>query len=314
MKAVLHFRAGPGFRERVQAVKPDWLDVAIVEPGDDDALVREMAEADILLHVLEPATADVIATAPNLKFIQKIGVGLNTIDLNAARTRGIAVANMPGTNTRAVAEMTLGLMLACLRRLPTLDAETRAGRGWTGDPALYDDVGEIAGNTVGLVGFGAVPQVLAPILGAMGAEVLYTATAEKTGVPAAWRTLPALLAEADIVSLHVPLNPETDRMIDAAALAAMKTGAYLINTARGALVDEAELVAALESGKLTAAGLDVFAEEPVDADNPLLTLNNVVVAPHVAWLTPENLDRSLTVAFENCRRLRDGEALLHAVL
>lgn len=313
MKAVLHFRAGPGFRERIQAAKPDWLEVVVVEPSVLQALKKEMADADILLHVLEPATAGVMALAPNLRFIQKIGVGLNTIDLETAKSGGIAVANMPGTNTRAVAEMTLALMFSCLRRLPTLDAETRAGRGWSGDPTLFDKVAEIAGKTVGLVGFGAVPRILAPVLDALGANLIYTATEEKSDVPAAWRDLPALLGEADIVSLHVPLTPETDRMIDAEAIAAMKTGSYLINTARGALVDEAALLDALNSGKLAAAGLDVFAGEPVDRANPLLNLDNVVVAPHVSWLTPETLDRSLAVAFENCRRLRDGEALLHAV-
>lgn len=313
MKAVLHFRAGPGFRERVQAAKPDWLEVVVVEPGDLQALTTEMADAEILLHVLEPATADVMAQAPNLRFIQKIGVGLNTIDLETAKSRGVAVANMPGTNTRAVAEMTLALMFGILRRLPTLDAETRAGRGWSGNPALFDGVAEIGGKTFGLVGYGAVPRILAPVLGALGANLVYTATAEKPDAPAAWRELPALLAEADIVSLHVPLTPETDGMINAEAIAAMKSGSYLINTARGALVDEAALLDALTSGKLAAAGLNVFAEEPVDPANPLLTLGNVVVAPHVAWLTPETLDRSLAVAFENCRRLRDGEALLHAV-
>jgi phosphoglycerate dehydrogenase-like enzyme len=125
--------------------------------------------------------------------------------------------------------------------------------------------------------------------------------------------LAEVLARADIVSLHLPLVPETDRLIDRAALARMKPGAILVNTARGGLVDEAALVAALTGGPLRAAGLDVFAEEPVPSDNPLLRLDNVVLMPHVAWLTPETLDRSLDVAVENMRRLRDGRALLHRV-
>jgi phosphoglycerate dehydrogenase-like enzyme len=132
------------------------------------------------------------------------------------------------------------------------------------------------------------------------------------GVPR--RELNDLLAEADIVSLHLPLVPETERLIGGAALARMKPGAILVNTARGGLVDEAALVASLTSGHLRAAGLDVFAEEPVRPDNPLLSLENVVMMPHVAWLTPETLDRSLDIAAENMRRLRDGRGLLHRVL
>lgn len=123
-----------------------------------------------------------------------------------------------------------------------------------------------------------------------------------------------MLTEADIVSLHLPLTPQTQRMIDAKALAAMKRGAILINTARGGLVDEPALVSALCSGHLRGAGLDVFDQEPVDPDNPLLGLPNVVLAPHQAWLTPETLDRSLAAAFENIRRLQAGEPLLNQVV
>lgn len=313
MKAVLHFRAGPGFRTRIEETRPDWLEVAVVEPGDDAALATEMADTEVLLHVLAPATAEVMALAPNLRFVQKIGVGVNTIHLETAEARGIAVANMPGTNTQAVAELTLMLMLAALRQTHTLDGETRAGRGWSGDPALFDRVGEVSGRTVGLVGYGAVPRALTPALNALGANVTYTATAKKADAGAKWRELPDLLVEADVISLHVPQTPETEGMINAAAIAAMKPGAVLINTARGGLVDEAALLEALQSGHISAAGLDVFAREPVDPDNPLLALDNVIVTPHVAWQTPETLKRSLGVAFENCRRLRDGEDLLNAV-
>jgi phosphoglycerate dehydrogenase-like enzyme len=149
----------------------------------------------------------------------------------------------------------------------------------------------------------------------MGAKVLYTARQQRPDAAAEWRTLPALLAEADIVSMHVPDTPETHGIIDAAAIARMKPGAIFVNTARGGLVDEPALVAALESGHLRAAGLDVFAQEPVKAaGNPLLALDNVVLAPHLAWLTIETFDRSLAVAVENCRRLAAGEKLLHQVV
>ena len=252
--------------------------------------------------------------APRLKLIQKIGVGLNTIDLEAARARGIAVANMPGTNTQAVAEAALLLMLAALRNLAGLDRACRAGLGWARGPDMQERGGELRGRTVGLVGAGMVPRALAPMLRGFGAEAVYWSPHDhpELGIPR--RDLPDLLAGADIVSLHLPLVPETEQLIDHAALQRMKPGAVLVNTARGGLVDEAALVEALSAGHLRAAGLDVFAAEPVAADNPLLRLDNVVLMPHVAWLTPETLDRSLDIAVENMRRLRDGRTLLHRVV
>jgi phosphoglycerate dehydrogenase-like enzyme len=313
VKAVLHYRASPGFRKRIQELAPDWLEVEIVEEADRAAFANAMKDAEVLLHVLEPVTAAHIASAPRLRFIQKIGVGLNTIDLEAAKQRGIKVANMPGTNSQAVAEMTLMLMLAALRRVGYFDPMTRRGLGWKADLTAFDGVGEIAGRTVGLVGYGAVASRLAPALKALGARVLYTATRPKENAVAEWCELRALLAQSDIVSLHVPLTVRTEKMLDAKTIAAMRPGAVLVNTSRGGLVDETALIKALRSGHLRAAGLDVFAREPVDPANRLLQLPNVVVMPHIAWLTPETLERSLGVAFENCRRLKDGEALLDCV-
>jgi phosphoglycerate dehydrogenase-like enzyme len=295
-------------------LRPDWLSLAVVEEADTARFRAELADTDALLHVLKPISADDISAGPQLKLIQKIGVGVNTIDLEAAKKRGAAVCNMPGTNSQAVAEMTLMLMLAALRRVSVFDPETRAGGGWSADLAQFDGIGEIAGRTVGLIGYGEVGSRLAPVLAALGATVLYTATKPKPGAQAAWRTLPALLGESDIVSLHLPLTRDTEKLIDAAALGRMKLGAVLVNTARGGLVDEPALIAALRSGRLRAAGLDVFAAEPVDPANPLFQLRNVVVTPHIAWLTPETLERSIVIAFENCRRLKDGENLLHRVV
>lgn len=273
-----------------------------------------MTEAQVLWHVLKPVTPQVIADAPKLRLVQKIGVGVNTIDLDAARERDISVCNLPGTNSRAVAELALMLMLGSLRRSSTYDRATREGRGWALGGEIPDTLGELGGRTVGLVGYGAVPRVLAPILEAFGARVLYTATRRHDDVVGEYRALPELLAESDIVSLHIPQTPETERLIDAEMLASMKPGAILVNTARGGLVDEPALVEALQSGQLRAAGLDVFEQEPVDSQNPLLQLENVILAPHIGWLTPETFERSFAVAAENCRRLRDGRELLNRVV
>src|SRR5262249_38606685 len=156
---------------------------------------------------------------------------------------------------------------------------------------------------VGLVGFGAVARRLVPILQAIGAKIVYTSRREAADAPIPFAPIRELLPIVDVLSLHVPLTPETTGMIDAKALAAMKRGSVLINTARGPLVDEAALLEALRSVHLRAAGLDVFCREPAGADDPLLGLPNVVVTPHLAWLTTETLQRSLSVVAENCRRL-----------
>ena len=314
MRVLYHHMAGPWMRQQLQALAGGaGLDVVTVAPDDYDGLEMALADAEVIWHVLEPFTAAHIEAAPRLRLIQKIGVGVNTIDVEAATARGVAVCNMPGTNSRAVAEMALALMLGCLRRLVWFHERTRSGRGWEIAPEVPEGCMELSGRTVGLVGYGSIPRILAPVLAALGATVLYTATSPKDGAVGEWREMGQLLGESDVVSLHVPLTEDTAGMLDRAALALMRPGAILVNTGRGEVVDQAALVEALESGRLAAAGLDVFATEPVARDDPILSLDNVVLAPHVAWQTRETLQRSLEVATENCRRLRSGELLLNQV-
>jgi phosphoglycerate dehydrogenase-like enzyme len=314
MRILLHYAAGPSWRRDLESLRPRGLEVECCDELNDERFYALLPEVEVLWHLLRPLTGSDIAKATRLRLIQKIGVGVNTIDLDAAKARGIAVCNMPGTNTRAVAETALLLILACLRRLSLLDAATREGRGWQLDSELQDSYGELAGRTVGLIGYGAVGQTLAPVLAALGAIVIYTDTAANPADAGSFRTLDALLRDADIVSLHVPLTPETANLIDRERLGRMRPGAILVNTARGGLVDQPALVEALRSGRLGAAGLDVFEREPVGVGEPLLKLDNVVLTPHVAWLTTGTLRRSLEAAVENCRRLAAGESLLHRIV
>lgn len=309
MNVLFHYAAGPDLSARLGAI-PD-LTITACPESDHVLLARLLPETDVLWHVLERCTAEMIAAASRLRLIQKIGVGVNTIDLDAAKARGIPVCNLPGTNARAVAELTLALMFAVLRRVPRFDAAMRRGE-WS-DTALQDGIGELGGRTVGLVGYGAIPQLLAPVLVALGCRVIYTARAPRAEAAGEWRSLDALVAEADIVSLHLPLVAETEGLIGARALARMKPGGILINTARGGLVDQRALTEALESGHLSGAGLDVFQNEPHDASEALFQLPNVILTPHVAWLTTGTFDRSFALAAENCRRLAAGEGLLHRV-
>ena len=310
MNVVFHAAAGPGLTARLAALR--GLTISICPEEEDARLAALLPSCEVLWHILKPCTAAMIAAAPNLRLIQKIGVGVNTIDLDAARARGIPVCNLPGTNARAVAELALALMLSVLRRVPRFDASLRSGV-WT-DPALQDGLSELGGRVVGLVGHGAVPRLLAPVLTALGCEVLYTARSAAPDAMGEFVSLDTLLTRADVVSLHIPLTPETARLIDAAALARMKPGAVLINTARGGLVDQAALTAALRSGHLSGAGLDVFVDEPMPPGEALLTLPNVVVTPHIAWITTGTFDRGFALAAENCRRVMAGETLLHRVV
>jgi phosphoglycerate dehydrogenase-like enzyme len=310
MNVLFHYTAGPDLAARLAAIRD--LRIAVCPEHDDAVLTRLLPETDVIWHVLKRCTAEMIVAAPKLRLIQKIGVGVNTIDLDAAKARGIAVCNLPGTNARAVAELTLALMLAVLRRLPRFDAAIRRGE-WL-DPQLQDGIGELGGRTVGLVGYGAISRLLAPVLIALGCRLIYTSRAQHADTLGEWRSLDELLAEADVVSLHLPLTGDTANLIDAAAIARIKFGGVLINTARGGLVDQVALTEALASGRLAGAGLDVFVHEPHDASETLFRLPNVVLTPHIGWLTTGTFDRSFARAAENCRRLAAGEALLHRVV
>lgn len=314
MKVLFRFDGSSWLESYLKTFEAADLSIALCSEQAEEPYRTLIKDCDVLWHILRPVSGEAIESARNLRLIQKIGVGVNTIDLEAAKRKGIAVCNMPGTNSRAVAEMTLLLMLACLRRLSALDPLTRSGKGWTWPPGWQEGLGEIGGRTVGLVGFGAVPRLLAPILTAMGAEVIYTGRSRYEDVHYPFVDKDTLLKRADIVSLHVPLTPETQGWLDAAALARMKKGAIIVNVARGGLIDEPALLGAIEGGRIAAVGLDVFAAEPASAGNPLFRRDEVVVTPHVAWLTRETLERSISVAVENCRRLAAGELLLNRVV
>lgn len=251
-------------------------------------------------------SAAAIEGCPTLRVICKHGVGVTNIDVDSATRSGVPVFTTPGTNTFSVAELAIGLMLAAARKINFYDSELRAGR-WT----RTGDGMQLHGRTLGLVGYGQIGRHVATIAHALGMRVhVFDPALGKAGVEAhvtPERSLQDLYARADLLSLHCPVNAHTRGMIDANAIAALPDGAIVINTARGELIDEAALVAALRSGKLAAAGLDTFAHEPLGADNPLLTLPNVVLTPHVGGSTPDALDVVATSAVATCLRYLRGE-------
>lgn len=305
LRVLAHFQPSS---KAIEAVSEDsnWLDVRWVAENDDEAFYRELPEAEVIWHNLRPLSAEDIAKAPKLKLINKLGAGVNTIDVEAATKQGVAVANIPGANAPSVAEATVMFMLAAMRRLPELDRSTRDGSGWPPDPSLGDKVRDLGSCTVGLIGYGSVAKRVEQILRSMGTKVLHTSTTRDEH-NVGWVSLNELLKQSDLVSLHLPLNSSTEHLIDAAALAKMKPGAILVNTSRGKIVDEAALVEALKSGQLAAAGLDVYAEEPAPTDSPLLALDNVLLMPHVSYYTADTVQRYLAAALRNCRRLHEGK-------
>lgn len=313
LKVLAHYVPGDKVAKFV-APEADWLDVHYCAEDDDDTFYRELPNADVIWHVLRPISDDDLEKALRCRLVHKLGAGVNTIDVETATRLGIAVANMPGANAPSVAEGTVLLMLAALRRLTELDRVTRDGNGWPSDPSLGETVRDIGGCTVGLIGYGNIAKRVEAIVRAMGtpaSQVLHTSTRDD-GLPG-WRALPDLLSESDIVSLHIPLTDQTAGLLDRSALASMRSDAVLVNTSRGAVIDEDALVDTLRSGGLAAAGLDVFAVEPIPAGNPLLTLANVVLTPHVSWYTLDTMRRYLEVAVDNCRRIRDGRDLANVV-
>ncbi|MCX2932597.1 2-hydroxyacid dehydrogenase [Mycobacterium sp. CVI_P3] len=310
VRVLAHFLPGQSVLDIV-APETGWLDVRWCHEDDDETLHRELPEAEVIWHVLRPLSGADLSRGQRLRLVHKLGAGVNTIDVAAATELGIAVANMPGANAPSVAEGAVLLMLAALRRLPALDRATRQGLGWPTDTSLGETVRDIGSCTVGLVGYGNIAKRVEKIVLAMGGTVVHTNTADD-GTDT-WRPLSGLLAESDIVSLHLPLTPATDKLINTAALDTMRPHAVLVNTSRGGVIDEPALADALRDGRLAAAGLDVFASEPVDPDNPLLQLDNVVVTPHVTWYTVDTMRRYLIHAVDNCRRLHDGRDLVNVV-
>ena len=277
-------------------------------PIDEETLIAACVHrpiAAILLRGSPPLTDGVLAAAPALQLIAKHGAGVDSVDVAAATRRGIAVMVANGANADAVAEHALALMLSLARELPRFDRDTRSG-AWRNLNYLVRD---FRVRTVGIVGYGQIGERTARLAQACGAPVVIHTRTPITP-PAGMRVEPdldRLCAIVDILSLHCPLNAHTRGLIGAAQFAYMKPGALLINTARGPVVDEPALVAALQEGRLGGAGLDTFAVEPVDPGNPLFDLPNVLVTPHVAAATTEAMTRMGTIAANNILAWLRGE-------
>jgi phosphoglycerate dehydrogenase-like enzyme len=293
-----------------RALPPGWIG-SFAQSRESRDQAAAVSEADLLFVMAAPVSAEILAAATRLRFIQKLGAGFDKIDLKTCRERGIAVARLAGGNATPVAEHTLLLMLAALRRLPLMDRRTRAGE-WLKEEARGVNR-QLTGKVVGVVGFGAIGKTLAKMLSGFAIEVLYFDPVRpqpevERQLRVRYCPLKELLATADIVSLHLPLTPETAGLISKEQIASMKPGAVLINCARGGLVDEAALAAALAEGRLFAAGVDAFAQEP-PIGSSLLILDQTVVTPHMAGATVDNFGFVIERAMRNAAQYLSGGGL-----
>jgi len=294
-----------------QQMPPGWV---LTTPTEGEDYSAPLSECDFILVAEEVVSAEHIAAAPRLRMIQNQGVGYERIDLNACRERGIFVALTPEGTSGSVAEFTILLILASYRHLIQAAIGVWKGRWmrWELRKTSFD----LNAKTLGLVGFGKIGREVAKRAQAFGCRIIYYdpwAPPPTDYAVDRKDSLEALLGEADIVSLHVPLTAANHHLINARTLKLMKPGAILINTARGKLVDEAALFESLTAGQLAGAALDVLEEEPPDPSNRLLHLENVLITPHFAAGTRDALTTKMKAAFANMLRFSRGEALLNVV-
>ena len=261
-------------------------------------------KVEVIVTVLKKLGKEYLQQFPNLKMIAVAFTGYDSVDMEYCKEHGIAIYNVPKYSTNSVVELAIGLTIAVLREI-TFGNDIIRNKKWSFKPGI-----ELFGKTVGIMGTGEIGVATAKIFKAFGCEVIGWSRSENE----AFKTLgakyiadkQAFFAAADIVSVHLPLNKDTKGIIGKKELAAMKMTAVLVNTARGAIVNEGELIAALEQNKIAGAGLDVFEKEPVDSNNRLLKLDNVVLTPHVAYKTKEALSRRMEVTVKNIADFRDN--------
>lgn len=286
-------------------------DVTVYDRTDDDQILERSAGADILVTNKTPLFEEMLSQLPELKMIAVLATGVNNIGLQAAATRGIIVSNVPAYSTASVAQYTFALLLELCHHIAHHSEAVHAGR-WTQGPyfCFWDTPQiELAGKTLGIVGFGQIGAKVAAIGHAMEMGVVAATRTRKPAPgyePFEWVPLEEVFGRADVVSLHCPLTDENAGFVDRRLLGLMKPTAFLINTSRGAIVNETDLAAALNEGRIAGAGLDVVSEEPIRADNPLLKAKNCLITPHIAWATRAARKRLTQITADNIKAFIAG--------
>lgn len=271
----------------------------------EEEAIQRIADSEIVVVNKVPITENVLSACPNIKLICVQATGYNVVDCEACAKRGIPVTNVPSYGTAAVAQFTIALILELCHQIGLHNQSVHRGDWVKSSTFCYwlTPQTELAGKTIGIVGFGRIGRAVGQLAKAFGMQVLAYSRSE-TGAGreiGEYVDLDTLLRRSDIVSLHCPLFPATEKIINADTLSKMKDGAMLINTSRGGLVDEAALAQALNSGKLRGAAVDVVSQEPMQADNPLLNCEKCIITPHIAWAPVESRKRLLDCVVENIR-------------
>ena len=277
---------------------------------DEDEAIARIGEAEIVITNKTPITKRVLDNCPSIRYIGVLATGYNVVDYVYAAKKGIPVTNVPGYGTDTVAQFTFALLLEICHHVAHHSEAVHAGR-WEQSPDFcfcdYPQI-ELAGKTIGIIGFGRIGQKVGTIAKAFGMKVLAYSPHEYESGKAigTYVNLDTLLAESDVISLHCPLFPETEGIINQATIAKMKDGVILLNNGRGPLVVEQDLADALNSGKIQAAAVDVVSAEPIKGDNPLLTAKNCFITPHIAWATKEARQRIMDCAVNNVKAFLSG--------
>ena len=269
-----------------------------------------ISDAQIVLTNKVPITRELLEQCPGIRYVSVLATGYNVVDLTAAAERSIPVSNVPAYGTAAVAQFAIGMLLEICCRIGLHDRSVHSG-DWAACPDFTyhkAPLMELAGKTMGIIGFGRIGRQTGAIARAMGMEVLATGSraCDEGRAIAEYVDMDTLLARSDVISLHCPLFPETTGIINADSIRRMKDGVIILNTARGPLIVEEDLAQALNSGKVYAAGLDVVSQEPIRTDNPLLTARNCLITPHIAWASRECRQRIMEVTEGNIRSFLQG--------
>ncbi len=316
-KIVVLDMMAPARADKMRALLPPGMTLSHGVERGDDHMKQIIADADYAIAGQVAVSGDVLRAARKLKLLHKWGVGVDNLDLEAARALGVKVARTTGSNAIPVAEFALGLALAALRAIALGNAELKQGH-WRGMGGLPVQTYTLTGKTVGIIGFGAIGKTLARILKGFSCTVIYNkrtrlSLEEEAELGVTYASTADLLARADVVSLNCPLTDQTRGLINKASLQTMKPSAVLVNVARGGVVAEDDLVWGLQNRVIGAAAMDVFETEPLPADSPLLQkLDNLVVTPHLAAIAADVFEPTVRQMFGNIARVSRGEPVTAA--
>lgn len=286
-------------------------EVTVYDRTPQELIIKRIGDAEAVYTNKTPLTKSTLEACPSIKYIGVLATGYNVVDIEAAKERGIPVSNIPSYGTEAVAQFTIALLLELCHHIGDHSRSVMAGDWTRSEDFCYWNypLTELAGKTMGIIGFGRIGQAVAKIAQALGMKILAYSRTREEGLETEtcrYAELDELLANSDVISLHCPLHPDTQGMINKETIAKMKDHVMILNSSRGPLIVEEDLKEALNSGKVGGAAVDVVSAEPMKEDNPLLKARNCIITPHIAWAPKETRQRLMDIAVDNLRAYAEG--------